>query len=154
MAGHEIFIGKPINRIMRDKSGRFVKGSVSNRKAIKNNNQKWFKKGNKPHNTYPEGTIFTRKGKNGWKCLVIKHNGKLKRLARHVWEQANGEIPSGCIVRHIDGDFTNVALENLMCITKSNNARLNINPNKVIATKAAKKRRKEVLIKCGLEELI
>lgn len=33
--------------------------------------------------------------------------------SRWVWERANGPIPEGCIIHHIDGDKTNDALDNL-----------------------------------------
>lgn len=42
----------------------------------------------------------------------------------HVWEQANGPKPEGCDIHHIDGDGNNNALENLVCLTKSEHKQL------------------------------
>jgi hypothetical protein len=40
-------------------------------------------------------------------------------MHRYVWEQANGEIPTGCVIRFRDGDKTNVTLENLELVSRS-----------------------------------
>ena len=45
--------------------------------------------------------------------LVLKH--------RHDWEQANGPIPEGMTIDHIDGDPQNNALSNLRLVTQSDN---------------------------------
>lgn len=44
-----------------------------------------------------------------------------KKIPEHVlvWEQANGPKPEGCDIHHIDGNGKNNALENLVCLTKS-----------------------------------
>lgn len=44
-----------------------------------------------------------------------------KRVLEHVavWEQAHGKKPKGCDIHHIDGNGKNNALENLVCLTKS-----------------------------------
>lgn len=44
-----------------------------------------------------------------------------KKVLEHVyvWEQANGPKPAGCDIHHIDGNGKNNALENLVCLTKS-----------------------------------
>jgi len=40
---------------------------------------------------------------------------------RYVWTQANGEIPKGMDIDHINGDKTDNRLENLQCITHAKN---------------------------------
>lgn len=45
--------------------------------------------------------------------------------ARAVWEQAFGPIPEGYIVRHLDGDRQNFALDNLRPMSRAENARMN-----------------------------
>ena len=42
----------------------------------------------------------------------------------HIWEQSNGPKPEGCDIHHIDGDGQNNALENLICLTKSEHKQL------------------------------
>ena len=38
--------------------------------------------------------------------------------ARWVWEQANGPVPKGRVIAHLDGDPRNCELGNLACITR------------------------------------
>jgi len=45
-------------------------------------------------------------------------------LARDVWAYHHGPIPDGCQVRHRDGDPSNNALENLVCVSPSDGSRL------------------------------
>ena len=44
-----------------------------------------------------------------------------KKVPEHVlvWERAHGPKPQGCEIHHIDGNGKNNALENLVCLTKS-----------------------------------
>lgn len=42
-----------------------------------------------------------------------------KSLHIEVWKAANGEIPKGCEIHHIDFNPSNNALENLQCLTVS-----------------------------------
>lgn len=44
-----------------------------------------------------------------------------KKVPEHVlvWERAHGPKPQGCDIHHIDGNGKNNALENLVCLTKS-----------------------------------
>ena len=62
-----------------------------------------------------KGTI-----RNGY----VRYNlqGKLYSAHRLVYETFIGEIPDGYIIDHIDGDRQNNSLENLRCITQSENA--------------------------------
>ena len=47
------------------------------------------------------------------------------RKPRAVWEKTFGPIPAGMLVRVRDGDEQNCAPENLMLVTRTENARLN-----------------------------
>ena len=42
-------------------------------------------------------------------------------LHRKVWEDANGEIPEGMMIDHINGEIRDNRLENLRCVTRSEN---------------------------------
>jgi len=68
----------------------------------------------------PDGTIVY------WgKRPYIKVNGEYKQWGLHTWKQAHGTPPKGYVVKLIDGDFHNLKLENLMLITRAENARIN-----------------------------
>ena len=55
-----------------------------------------FKKGNKPMNTQPIGTIHQRKDTGGKMYLYIKlADSKWQLLNRYTWEMHNGPIPKG-----------------------------------------------------------
>lgn len=46
-----------------------------------------------------------------------------KRLHVAIWERANGPVPHGHIVHHLDGDRLNNQIENLMPMTRADHAR-------------------------------
>jgi hypothetical protein len=52
----------------------------------------------------------------------VRVNGRLKMLHRVVWEEANGPIPEGLWVDHINGDIHDNRLENLRVVTPRQNA--------------------------------
>jgi len=81
-----------------------------------------FKKGNKPHNTQPIGTIHVRADKTGRLYQYIKiKDSHWELLHRYVWTQANGEIPAGSVVIFLDGNFMNCELNNLQVISRKEN---------------------------------
>ena len=81
-----------------------------------------FKRGNKPHNTKPNGTINVRADKSGRLYQYIKiKDCQWELLQRHVWTQANGEIPPGSVVIFLDGNYLNCDLSNLQVITRKDN---------------------------------
>ena len=51
----------------------------------------------------------------------IRVNGKSVQLHNYIWEQANGKIPEGYVIDHIDGDTFNNDLSNLRLATPSQN---------------------------------
>ena len=81
-----------------------------------------FKRGNKPHNTKPNGTINLRADKTGrfYQYIKIK-DCQWELLQRHVWTQANGEIPPGSVVIFLDGNYLNCELNNLQVISRREN---------------------------------
>ena len=84
-----------------------------------------FKKGNKPMNTQPIGTIHQRKDTGGKMYLYIKlADSKWQLLNRYTWEMHNGPIPKGMVVVYKDGNYLNNDINNLLMITlKENMAR-------------------------------
>jgi hypothetical protein len=81
-----------------------------------------FKRGNKPHNTKPVGTINLRADKTGRLYQYIKiKDCHWELLQRHVWTQANGEIPAGSVVIFLDGNYLNCDISNLQVISRREN---------------------------------
>ena len=88
----------------------------------------FFKKGNMPHNSYSQEsgviTIRTDKRGNDYQFIKLAH-GVWEPLHRHVWQQANGAIPKDYIIIFKDFNTMNCQLQNLDCITKSDNMKRN-----------------------------
>lgn len=86
----------------------------------------WFEKGHTPANKQPIGTVLMKSDGYLWRKLG---EGAREWRQEHilVWEEANGPIPKGSVVIFLDGNRTNVALENLALITRAELARLNQN---------------------------
>jgi hypothetical protein len=74
-----------------------------------------FKKGNKPVNTKPVGTISLRKDKRTgitYKYIKIA-DSNWKEYHRYVWEKEIGPIPKGANIIFLDGNQSNCELSNL-----------------------------------------
>jgi len=85
-----------------------------------------FKQGHKPANTKPVGTINVRADSSGRLYQYIKiKDSHWELLQRHVWMQANGEIPKGCVINFIDGNYLNCELSNLQVKTRGEMAIMN-----------------------------
>jgi hypothetical protein len=81
-----------------------------------------FKKGNKPANTKPNGTINVRADSSGRLYQYIKiKDCHWELLQRHVWTKANGEIPRGSVIIFLDGNYLNCELNNLQVISRREN---------------------------------
>lgn len=109
-------------------TGRFEKGSVPFNKGKKGVcfagcERTWFKKGHTPHNAVPVDTeVMTTDG-----YLKVKTGEPDVWQYKHImeWKKHHGEIPAGCCISFKDGNPRNCAVENLMCITRAENAILN-----------------------------
>lgn len=122
------------------KTGRnscFKKGNVPANKGTKgisgihpNCRKTQFKKGQAPPNVHGLGHERADKAGYIWLCIdeVNPHTGRPRRYVmkqRHIWQQANGLIPKGSVIKFIDGDRANCSLGNLRLITQAQNAILN-----------------------------
>ena len=94
-------------------------------------NRTSFKKGNVPANIKPLGHERID-AKDGYIWIKVAEEDpytgfptryKLKHY--HIWEQENGPVPDGFILRFIDGDKTKIELDNLMLVSMAVNLRLN-----------------------------
>lgn len=85
-----------------------------------------FKKGQKPKNEMPVGTVVINSA--GYKLRKRAMEGTLwerwEFLHRAVWEEHNGKIPEGMMVSFKDSDKLNCDISNLMLITKGENGAL------------------------------
>lgn len=114
-------------------TGRFEKGHESHNKGKKGlkypgSEKGWFQDGHDPYNTAPVGTILVKSDGYLWKKIDNKPKNKIKnwrQLHLIVWEEANGPIPDGHFIIFKDGNKQNVALSNLMMISRAENAVMN-----------------------------
>lgn len=119
--------------------GRFVKGQKPNdhcfKKGERNSIETEFKKGHKPHNWVPIGTEMVKSDGYLWVKVKDERNPENMRVnwkQKHklIWEEAHGPVPKGHCLIFLDGDRTNVCLENLSLLSKSE--RLIMNRRKLI----------------------
>lgn len=102
-----------------------------------------FKKGHSPHNHCEVGTYRTTK--EGYLECKTAEPSTWQLAHRMLWELHNGAIPSGMIVIFIDGDKTNLKIENLQLISMKENIQRNSHhaaadlTDEYIAIKIAKK---------------
>jgi urease beta subunit len=83
-----------------------------------------FKKGNRPHNWKPDGTIVARKDadQSGRVYLYYKvRDSKWILYHNKVWIDQNGPIPKGNIIRFIDGNTKNCDITNLEMVSMKDN---------------------------------
>lgn len=86
----------------------------------------WFKKGNRPPNEMPVGSITVTN--DGYLLRKKQMSGtqweRWEFLHRAVWEEHNGPIPDGMLVAFKDNDKLNCDISNLMLISMGENIAL------------------------------
>lgn len=70
------------------------------------------------------GRTYRLDKRTGYYLASNGDGGKRKRLHIAVWESHNGAVPKGHHIHHIDRDKTNNEIENLQCLTASENNRV------------------------------
>lgn len=121
------------NKLDSGLTGRFKKGhepwNKGKPKTWKGGEETQFKKGNIPHNRVPIGTERVD-AKDGYIYVKIQ-DGHLNRnwKQKHVliWEQHNGSVPEGHCIIFGDGNKRNFDINNLICVSRKQLARLNQN---------------------------
>ena len=141
----------PVKPVVKRK-GQFPKGNIPWNKGIyyqpKNLPKRWSMTNPAPQ-WAKEGDIRVHHEK-GVPYRVIKLNGKWCYYHRYIWEQHYGAIPKGYIVRFINGNTMDDALENLECISRADNIRRNHNRKKASCTLTTTWKREKVRANLGL----
>ena len=82
-----------------------------------------FKKGHSPQNYRPVGS--ERVNVDGYIEIKVKDPNKWNLKHRLIWEEHNGEIPQGKLVRFRDNNPLNCNIDNLLLISKGENMKMN-----------------------------
>lgn len=110
------------------KTGRFEKGhvpAIKGTKGLTGANKTSFRKGNIPANHKPIGS--ERVNVDGYTEIKVSEPNKWRLKHQVIWESHNGKIPSGSAVLFSDGNKSNLDINNLVLITKSQLLVLNKN---------------------------
>lgn len=88
-----------------------------------------FKKGNKPHNTKPIGSVTV--DTNGYIKIKTRNDDVASRfnwdpLHLLVYEYYNGPLPEGYVINFIDGNTFNLAKENMVALSKNEHYQANV----------------------------
>jgi hypothetical protein len=124
MKGNQHAKGQPAS------PGAFKKGHVpamKGRKGVHNSPATEFKPGCSLTPLLPVGTTRerTRRGVTRRFVKVADPNTWIEE-ATHVWETANGPVPRGHLIHHLDINPLNNDLANLACITRSRHATIHL----------------------------
>lgn len=108
--------------------GTFIKGQKSWNKGKKMETkgrmaETQFKKGQTPTNHRPVGS--ERINKDGYVEIKVGEPSTWAPKHRLIWEQHNGPIPKGNVIIFLDGDKSNLSIENLEMIKQSQLSLLN-----------------------------
>jgi len=111
--------------------GKFQKGCLPNQWCIKKGQhvspETEFKKGQKPINTHPIGTVLTKSDGFIYKKFAETTPSRFgwKQLHRLIYEEAYGPIPDHCTVIFLDGNRESMDLTNLIMISRGKHATMN-----------------------------
>lgn len=116
--------------IVRNSDGRFKKGQKAFNKGMKQTDymskesiertlNSRFKKGHRPASYRPIGS--SRLCKDGYIEIKVTDN-KWRQEHLIVYEKEHGPVPKGLIVVHLDHDKLNNDIDNLMAISRAENA--------------------------------
>lgn len=94
-----------------------------NKERISQRGKEYYQKNKEKIQAYQKSRRGERKPKRLDNYISININGKIGEH-RYLWEQANGPIPKGYIIHHINGDVQDNRLENLLCLTPKEHKRL------------------------------
>ncbi|WP_290687618.1 MULTISPECIES: HNH endonuclease signature motif containing protein [unclassified Haematobacter] len=117
------------------RDGRFAKGSVAPNKGKKmpfniNSARTQFKAGNRPHTW--RGAGHESVDQDGYVWLIVNETNPYtgaptRRVMKHkwLWEQENGPVPKGHVLKSVDGNRQNTDPTNWAAVSRSLLPRLN-----------------------------
>lgn len=128
------------HKIRSNSDGRFKPGQRSFNKGLKQSDfmspeaiertkETRFKKGQSPNNYRPVGS--ERLSKDGYIEIKTADPGTWELKHRVVWEEEHGAVPDGYAILFLDQDRTNVTLDNLMLVKRTELVRINQKNNLV-----------------------
>lgn len=113
------------HKIKSGRTGRYEKGQMpwnTNSKGLTGRNKTSFKPGTRPPNWRPVGSERICP-KDGFILIKVEikdpyTKAKTRFMHKHVyiWEQANGKVPRGSVIKFKDGNKLNCTLDNLICL--------------------------------------
>lgn len=120
-----------IHNLNNGATHRFKKGHISHNKGKKmppetrkKVERTFFTKGQKPHNTKWDG--YERLNADGYLEVRVAERVFIGKH-RLLWEQHHGQVPKGMCVIFADGNKTNFAIDNLVCVNRGDLVQLNKN---------------------------
>lgn len=118
------------HKLNTGRTGQFKKGQAPQNKGKKMPPEVYekckgtmFKRGNIPKNHRSVGS--ERITRDGYIEIKVEEPNKWTLKHRYIWEQEHGKIPDSHILIFRDNDKTNIVLDNLLMISRSQNAVLN-----------------------------
>lgn len=108
-------------------TGYFNKGNVPQNKGQKGYHSPgcekgWFLKGNIPINHKPVGS--ERVDVNGYTLIKTAEPNVWSLKHKIIWEEKNGKVPEGHVLTFLDGDKSNITLDNITLITMAESLEL------------------------------
>lgn len=130
IAVNQIKSYKGNHHIQSGLTGRFVKGQKAHNKGVKVKEETYakcqktmFKKGNVPVNHRSVGS--ERINKYGYIEIKVAEPSRWRLKHRVVWEEVNGCVTHGKCIIFLNGEKTDVRIDNLALIDREVNLRMN-----------------------------
>lgn len=82
-----------------------------------------FQRGSRPHNAVPVGTEVIRD--DGYHQTKIAEPNVWILTHILIWQQANGDVPEGCLVSFKDGNPDHISIDNLFLETRQEHLEMN-----------------------------
>ena len=121
--GSHRYITQLFNERFQDNRTETSIKSIMHEKGILLADDGRFKKGNRPGNALPVGTEVVRE--DGYLYVKIEEPNIWKTKHHMIWEEEYGEIPEGHVLLFGDGDQTNIDINNLILISRTQLITLN-----------------------------
>lgn len=119
------------HKINNGLTGRFTKGQQAHNEGVKMSEEVYskvsgtmFKKGHEPANHKPVGSERID-NKDGYVLIKTKEPRTWRLKHRVIWERHHGSIPKGKCLIFLNGDKTDIRIENLILIDRKVHVRMN-----------------------------